>query len=348
MPEEKNLSNDAAIEHELPYISALVVTRNEKDFIEKCLLSLLNQTYPNNCYEIIIVDGMSTDGTKQIIQNTLNDYNRVHNEKEAIKFSIYDNPKKILASGWNIAVKQAIGKYVVRIDAHAYVDHDFLHKSVLVMMNVKDASCVGGAMQTISDNKTGKIITEALTSPFGVGGAKFRYMNSSGYVDTVAYGLYSKSVFDQIGYFNEGLVRTQDNDLHRRMRDAGMKFYYDPEIKSYYYSRNTLKKLCQQQFQNGKWTMINFRSRPGKMSLRHFIPFCFVMTVITLMLLGVIYPLFRVPVVSVILTHLICGLVFAIKRTRIMSHIVKLPIIFMLIHICYGIGSICGLFHKTV
>ena len=324
---------------EKTFVSAMIIVRNEENRIAKCLDSLLYQDYPADNYEIIIVDGESTDRTLDIVKERVE---LVKKEKSVPNLRIINNPKHILASGWNIGIKAAKGEYVIRPDAHAYVETNFISKNVETMLKVKNVSCLGGQMTTLSDSKAGKIIDQALSSPFGVGGSKFRYSKKAEYVDTVAYGLYKKSVFDEIGYFNEALIRTQDNDLHRRMKDAGMKFYLNPEIHSYYYSRDSYEKLIKQQFNNGKWTMINFLLRPGKMSIRHFIPLMFVLAILLTATVGVIvHSIWWLTLVGIFL-HLICGLYFAYKRTSLFSHMLILPFVFFLIHFSYGIGSING------
>ena len=313
-------------EKTLPFISAMIVARNEEKRIGKCISSLLHQDYPASCYEIIIIDGESTDATLDVIEE---ERAKAEIEGNIPEVRIVNNPKHILAAGWNIGIKEAKGEYVIRPDAHAYVEENFISKSVEVMLKVGDAACVGGQMTTLSDTKTGDIIKEALSSPFGVGGAKFRYQKTAGYVDTVAFGLYRKSVFEEIGYFNENLVRTQDNDLHRRMRDAGMKFYLDPEIHSYYYSRDSYKKLSRQQFNNGVWTMINFRLRPGKMSIRHFVPLGFVLAILATVIGGIIWHPIWILTAAGVLFHIICGFLFAARRSKQLSHIIILPLVFL-------------------
>ncbi len=326
---------------EKPFVSAMIVVRNEENRIAKCLDSLLCQDYPVDKYEIIIIDGESTDRTLDIVKERIE---LAKKERTVPSLRIVNNPKHILASGWNIGIKEARGEYVVRPDAHAYVETDFISKNVDTMLDIGNASCVGGQMTTLSDTKTGEIIKEALSRPFGVGGAKFRYSKEPGYIDTVAYGLYKRSVFDEIGYFNEVLVRTQDNDLHRRMRDAGMKFYLNPEIRSYYYSRDSYKRLVKQQFNNGKWTMINYLLRPGKMSIRHFVPLGFVLALLFTAFGGLFFHSIWWSTLIGLLLHLLCGLYFATKRTRQISHVAVLPFIFLLMHLSYGIGSISGFF----
>lgn len=333
-----------------PFISAMLVTYNEEEYIEQSLKSLINQTYPSDRYEIIIIDGGSTDKTNDIINSIISEHIASSDEKHVapIKISLYENPKKILAAGWNIGIRKAEGEYVIRIDAHAYATENFIEESVKTMLDVGDAVCVGGSMETISDSDMGELIKEALSSPFGVGGSKFRYKKEPGYVDTVAYGLYRKSIFEEVGYFDEQLVRTQDNDLHRKIRSMGGKFYLNPAIKSFYYSRNSIKKLSRQQFLNGKWTMINFLHRPGKMAIRHFIPFGFVVALCTCLIASLFLNPARFALAALLLSHLLCGLYFALKRTNKLGHAIKLPWLFILIHLCYGCGSFAGIFHKRI
>lgn len=333
---------------DFPFVSAMIVTLNEENYIEKCFRSLLEQDYPKDRYELIIIDGLSTDHTVDIIQKIYADYEHEHQGEFVPPISYLENPKYILASGWNIGIKAAKGEYVVRIDGHAYAAPDFIRQSVETMLSIEDAECVGGPITTVSDSDTGELIVEALSSPFGVGGSKFRYQTTPGYVDTVPYGLYRKSIFEKVGYFNEALVRTQDNDLHRRIRAVGGKFYLNPSIKSFYYSRNTIKKLAKQQMLNGKWTMINFRTTPGKMSIRHFVPFFFVVSLFSLLVIGFFHHYFWMLIPAEMLVHLLGGLYFGCKRTKGIGHQVKLPFCFLLIHFMYGIGSIVGLFsHKA-
>ena len=323
-----------------PLITAMIVVRNEAYRIRQCIASLLEQDYPSDCYEIIVVDGESEDKTLQTVKEEYTLHQTT--AKTLPELRIISNPKHILASGWNLGIQAARGDYVVRLDAHMFVRSDFLRKVIEVMEQVGDAACVGGSITTLGDTKSGEIIAEALTSPFGVGGSKFRYSKTAGYVDTVAAGLYKKSVFYEIGFLNEKLVRTQDNDLHRRMRDAGMKFYLDPEIHYYYYARNSYHKLIKQMYLNGKWSMINFLSRPGRMPLRYFVPMAFVLTELVALLGGIIFwPAWVFAVIGLLL-HLICGSYFAVKRTKKISHRIQLPIIFLSMHIFYGIGSLTG------
>lgn len=330
-----------------PFITAMIVARNEEIYIEKCFKSLLEQSYPADRYEILIIDGMSTDRTVAVAKEVEKKYATRYDQGQLyskVQVRYFDNPKKILAAGWNLGIQNAKGDYVVRIDAHAYADKDFLLNSMKTMLEVGDAVCVGGAMITETLSPRGEIIKEVLSSPFGVGGSKFRYMKEPGYVDTVAFGLYRKDVFERLGYFDEELERTQDNDMHRRIRADEGKFYLNPSIKTVYYSRDSVAKMIKQGFQNGKWTMINFKRHPGRMAIRHFVPFAFILALLVCLLLGFVFRTFWMIMLVGLALHLIVGCYFAFRRTKQMSHRLVMPLMFLLLHISYGTGSMVGVF----
>ena len=321
-----------------PFVSALLVTRNEKDYIRMSLMSLIEQTYPNNKYEIIIVDGGSTDGTLDIVKELQEKYNNDH-----FSISLVSNPKKILSCGWNIGIQTAKGEYVVRIDAHATAEKDFIEKSVETMQRV-DAVCVGGKLTSKSLNGEDDVISYVLSSPFGVGNSSFRVSEDEGYADTAVYGLYKKDIFGDAGYFDEKMVRNQDIEMHSRIKKTGGKFYFNPEIKSTYYTRNTIKKMLKQAYGNGQWNMVLLKRGSGALSIRHLVPFAFVLSIFGAILLGFLHPIFWIVGIVIIIIHFTLGLYFAIKKTRKISQILKMPFLFISLHFSYGLGYIRGIF----
>lgn len=324
---------------ELPFVSALLVTRNEKDYIRMSLMSLIEQTYPHDKYEIIIVDGESSDGTLDVIKELQDTYN-----SESFSISVVPNPKKILATGWNIGIQSAKGDYVVRIDAHASADKDFIEKSVETMQRV-DAVCVGGKLISKSLNGEDDVISYVLSSPFGVGNSSFRVSEEEGYADTAVYGLYKKEIFEKAGYFDEKMVRNQDIEMHSRIKKVGGKFYFNPEIKCTYYTRNTVKKMLKQAYGNGQWNMVLLKRGSGALSIRHLIPFLFVLGVIGSVILGFLHPLFWYIGIAAVLLHLALGLYFATKKTKNIKQIIIMPILFISLHFAYGLGYIRGIFN---
>lgn len=322
----------------LPFVSVLLVTRNEKDCIKKSLMSLINQTYPKDKYEILIIDGCSTDGSLDIIKELQNAYN-----KGGFTLRVVHNPKKILATGWNIGIRSSKGEYVVRLDAHATADPDFIEKSVMTMQRVA-AICVGGKLSSKSLNGEDNVISYVLSSPFGVGNSSFRVSKEEGYADTAVYGLYKKEIFEKVGYFDEKMVRNQDIEMHSRIKKEGGKFYFNPAIKSTYYTRNTVKKMLKQAFGNGQWNMVLLRRRCGALSFRHLVPFAFVLSLIGAIILGFLYPIFWIAAAIVILIHLVLGIYFASEKTKKVHQIFAMPFLFISLHIAYGAGYIRGLF----
>lgn len=322
-----------------PFVSALLVTRNEKSYIEKSLRSLIDQDYPKDCYEIIVIDGMSDDGTAEQIEKI------IASVGQNLSMRLIRNEKRILAAGWNLGIQSAKGEYVIRIDAHAEVEPDFLEKNVQTMLSV-DAVCVGGKLITKSLSGDSGLIAKVLSSPFGVGNSSFRTSDTAGYTDTAVYGLYKKEIFEKAGYFNEEFVRNQDIEMHGRIKKAGGKFYFNPQITCVYYSRNTVKKMLKQAFGNGKWNMVLLKKDTASLSLRHLVPFAFVLY-LALSLIGGIFwwPIWAL-CGAVLVLHLLLGLVAALAKTRKFTELLAMPVLFMLLHIAYGAGFFSGLFVK--
>lgn len=326
------------MEKVLPFVSALLVTRNEKDYINISLESLLNQTYPKSSYEIIVIDGYSDDGTIEIIKDLQEEC-----KKESFSLRILSNDKQILASGWNIGIREAKGNYVVRIDAHSTAAPDFIQKSVETMQRV-EAVCVGGKL--ISKSLTGgdEAVSKVLSSPFGVGNSSFRVSDKEGYADTAVYGLYKKSVFEKVGFFDEKMVRNQDIELHSRIKNAGGRFYFNPEIECTYYTRNTVKKMIKQAYGNGYWNMVLLKKGSDALSIRHLVPFVFVLYLIFSFVFGFMWHWIWIVALCVLVLHLIMGVCFSLKKTNKFSEIIRMPFLFMFLHLSYGYGYLRALF----
>ena len=323
-----------------PFVSFIIVSRNEEKYISRCIDSILKQTYPKDLYELIIVDGESTDKTLSIINDIIEEEKKI---SPFFKIRVLKNEKLILSSGWNIGIKASNGDYVVRVDAHSEVAKDFIEKSVETILR-HDAICVGGKLVTKPLEGDDGAVSKVLSSPFGVGNSSFRVSNKAGYSDTAVYGLYNKIVFEKVGYFDERFVRNQDMEFHSRVKRAGEKFYFNPEIVSVYYSRNTIKKMLKQGFQNGKWGMILLKHDMKGPSLRHLVPFLFVLYLFLSIGFGFLFHPIWYLCIGVVFLHLILGFVFSIKKTKRFVEIVKMPIMFFLLHFMYGLGFIAGLF----
>lgn len=220
-------------------VSIGVVALNEEKTLPSLFEDFKMQTYPHDEIEIILVDGISTDDTKNIMQD-------FKENNDFMEVKILDNPKKIQSAGWNIVIKNFTGDVLVRIDAHSSVPKDFIEKNVRNIESGEDVS--GGKRPNIIDDNTGykKMLLEAESSMFGSGIAPFRNASGKKYVKSMFHAMYKREVLEKVGFFNEKLLRTEDNEFHYRIRKAGYKLCYDDNIISYQHTRNSLSKMIKQ------------------------------------------------------------------------------------------------------
>lgn len=325
-----------------PFVTTMIVVRNEEKYIRTAILSFLNQNYPKDRMELIIIDGMSTDNTVQVARETVAEYIAANGPVEV---RYLENPKMNLAAGWNLGIQAAKGEYVVRIDAHAQADHQMVSKCVQILQTHEDVACAGGRVEAQPLTDRGRIISYVQSSPFGVGNAKFRYSTQSGYVDTVAYGVYRKSIFKKAGLFNEAFQRNQDNDMHGRIKACGGKFYLDASVSSLYHPRETIKGMMKQGFGNGKWVIIGYRKSEKKegLSIRHMIPLLFVAANAVLGIGGIWFQLLRWGMLVMYLLYLGLSVYFGTQKTKRIDELLRWCACCWLFHISYGVGSLTQL-----
>jgi glycosyltransferase involved in cell wall biosynthesis len=318
-------------------ISFILVTYNEIGMIEKCLDSIIAQEYQE--FELIIVDGMSNDGTYEYITKFINNYNG------KIKIRLLINQKRILAAGWNIGLKVAEAPYVIRIDAHATIPIDFLSKNIYGLKKCDNkVAGIGGKIitKTIENNILTSTINLFYSSKVGVG-SSFRTKSKSGYSDTVPFALYEKEIFNIVGYFDENMKRNQDNDFHGRLRSHGYKLYYDTNIYSFYYARQNLGKAIQQMYGNGYWIILNAKKSIKSISGRHILPFIFLLSLIFNLVVCMIqnkYILISLEIITYILTINI-NLLLSNKKNY--KYLILSDIIFPILHISYGNGTLSSI-----
>jgi glycosyltransferase involved in cell wall biosynthesis len=228
----------------LPFISIIMPIRNEADFIERAIRSVLDNDYPAGRMEILVVDGLSDDGTREIVARL---------SKADSRLMMLDNPKRIAPAAMNIGLKAARGDLFIRVDGHVEIPADFIAKSIRCLHEHPEAWVAGGYIKTVADTFVGQAIASAMRSPIGVGNSRFRLGDYEGWVDTLAFGTHHKWIVDKIGYFDEELVRNQDDEFNLRIILAGGKIWMSKAIQSTYFSRGSLQKLWKQYFQYGFW-----------------------------------------------------------------------------------------------
>ncbi|MDR3050237.1 MAG: glycosyltransferase family 2 protein, partial [Oscillospiraceae bacterium] len=262
----------------LPSVSLVIPLRNEIKYIADCLQSILQQDYPLEKMQILFVDGHSTDGTAAFLQQAALAIPQIR---------VLHNPNKTVPYAMNIGIHACTTDYIVRLDAHAIYQADYVSKSIEALLRVP-CDNAGGVWDTRGRGYTGQAIAGALCTVFGVGNAHFRLGAQAGYVDTVPFGAFRRDLFDRIGLYDERLTRNQDNELNYRIRKHGGKVYLDPAIRCTYYCRDTLGGIMKMGFQNGLWNVVTMYLCPGAMGLRHFVPLLFVLATLGLPLLWLI------------------------------------------------------------
>lgn len=315
----------------------MIVARNEELNLSYLLNDIMNQTYSHNLIDIILVDSMSEDNTRKIMENyqTISDFNSV---------LILENSEKILAAGWNLAIQNSKTDLVVRIDAHASIPKDFIEKNIKVIEKGERAS--GGSRPNIlapkDENSWQKLLLEAEASIFGSSIAPYRNSKESKYVKSIFHGVYERSIFSEIGLLNTKLGRTEDNDIHYRMRKAGVKLSYNPEIISFQYVRSSLRKMIKQKYSNGYWIGLTMAIQPKCFSFYHFIPLFFLLSLIFSGLVFTCFPWLLVIILGLYIS-LLSVITLKITITNKSIIYLMLPFIIFLLHISYGTGTLHGL-----
>lgn len=317
-------------------ISFIVVAYNAAGSLGALLEDLLVQTIPHEQIEALLVDSASTDATRAIMLDFA--------KATPFEVKVLDNPRRWLASGINVALAAATGDAIIRLDAHARIPKDFLENNLRALARGEDivGGCVlGGAPSGAWES----VLRTVDTSRFCGGAAPFRNGGEARYVDTLAYALYRREVYDKVGLYDERLRRTEDNDMHYRMRKAGYRFYFSPDIVSYHAARATMRGQLRQKWGNGYWIGRTMRIQPRCFAPRHLIPALFVLALLCCLLL---LPFSAWPLLLLLSAYLACDLVFAVRGAlsqesgRLLA-LLTLPFLFPAVHVVYGVGTLAGL-----
>jgi len=319
-----------------PTVTVIVPCRNESRHIGACLRSILAQEPVPGGVEIIVVDGMSEDGTRKLLA----DFPTVR---------VVDNPRRITPCALNIGIRRARGRYIARMDGHNRYAPDYLRRSIEVLEET-GADNVGGAMICEANTPLQRAIAAAHHSPFSVGEARWHDPNYEGPADTVFCGMYRREVFGQIGLFDEELVRNQDDEFNLRLTRAGGVVWQSPLVRSWYHPRPTLAALFQQYLQYGYWKVRVIQKHRLPASLRHLVPALFIVALLVLPLVSVIWR----PAVFLWL-FVAAGYAFANLAASAMTAAFhgwelfwKLPRVFACYHFGYGCGFLLGGWHFLI
>ncbi len=321
------------------FLTIIIPCRKEEKYIGNCLDSILANDYPRDRLEILVVDGMSEDGTREIITK----YAQRHSF-----IKLLDNPKQIIPSAMNVGIRNANGKIIMKIDAHSIYPREYISNCVRFLSEYH-ADNVGGICKIIprSNTKIAEAIAFGLSHPFGSGNAHVKIGAKEPHLaDTVAFGCYRREVFEEIGLFNEELPGSSDMDFNTRLKRAGGKIVLFPEIFTGYYSDPDFKTFWKHNFSDGVWATYVLKFKSKAWSLRHWIPLIFVSSLIGLGVLSLIFHTFCwLPFALVVIytiVSLLASLQISIKKGNL-SYLLLLPIVFAIRHFAHGLGALFGM-----
>ena len=318
-------------------IKVVIPCRNERAYIGRCIDSILKAHSDGMEIEVAVVDGMSDDGTREIVS--------AYASKHACVLLV-DNPQRTTPFALNIGLRTMDYDVGIILGAHAEVSPDFFRTNLRVLREHPEVGCAGGIIKNVHENEMSRVISLAMASPFGVGNAHFRTGAKSGYVDTVAFGAYRKEVFEQCGFFDEELIRNQDDEFNFRITRHGFKIYLDPAIQSLYYVRGSFSKLYRQYFQYGYWKVFVNKKHRAITSLRQLAPPLWVLFVLVGWMGFIIHPLLGYAYAGLVLLYISIASMVALKSSRFQLPLTfKLLWCYFILHSSYGLGYLKGLLH---
>jgi len=310
--------------------------RNEERHIGGCLRSLAAQDYPLDRFEVLVVDGDSTDGSCRVAEEVA--------RETGLALRLLSNTRRSTPCGLNLGIAQARGEVISRVDAHAEVDPCFLSESVSALTE-SGADVVGGPIRSAGGGLLGGAIALAMSSPFGVGNAAFRYSREEQYTDTVPFPTYRRSVFERLGPFAEDLEWGEDDEFHYRLGDAGGRILLTPRVSSTYFTRPSLGALVRQYFRYGRVKVEVLRRHPRRRRVRQLVPGAFVLALAATGALATMRGRFALPLAVVAGAYGMVSLAASLRaagpaRRR---YLPVLPAAFACLHLSYGLGFLVGL-----
>ena len=325
-------------------VSVVIPCYNEERFIGNALEQLADQ-FDSDRYEIIVVDGLSNDNSRAVVE----DFRR---RRPEVSVSLVENPARNIPTALNLGVAAAKGTVIARMDAHAAPSDGYIRRCVEVLQTA-DAGVVGMPclVRAGADTTVARAIAAAVSHPFGIGDAKYR-LGAGGppqeSVDTVAFACFTKSLWQELGGFNESLLTNEDYDFNYRVRASGRQVILDRSGHCDYFARTSFKSLAAQYIRYGGWKARMLRLHPRSAKLRHLVAPCFVLSVLLLILMGIVWPpAFLVLTVELglyLFIALACSLQIAWSTRGSIGMFVLLPIAFLTIHVSWGASFLIDLF----
>lgn len=316
-------------------VSVVVPCKNEVLFIEECIKAIFNsELSQGTILNVFVVDGMSTDGTRDKVKELIQEFPNLH---------LLENKKETTPFGFNIGVKAQNFDYLQRVDARHIISANYIQTCIDHIEKDQSVWCAGGRLENSYINDTAKIIAEAMSTSFGMGIGNFRTLQKTGFTDTVTSPMYPKFVFEKIGYFDERLIRNQDDDFNFRVQKAGGKILFISEIFLKYYVRASLKNLRRQFYQYGYWKVFVNKKHKSITTLRQLVPVIFVAFLFLLPFSLLVPSLFLFMFLPVTILYLLFVLLFGFKHIKKSKNVSTALLVYPTMHITYGLGYFAGI-----
>jgi glycosyltransferase involved in cell wall biosynthesis len=319
-------------------VSIVIPMRNEERYIRSCLQSILANDVPRDSYEIIVVDGDSTDRSRELVEQM---------QKEYPQIKLLGNKARTVPPAMNIGIRAARGKYILRMDGHSEYPRDYI-RNCIEELERTGADNVGGRLITKpgSDSLVAKAIAHLTQNSIAVGNSKYRTGATGRYVDTVPFGAFRREVFDRVGLFREDLTRHQDFEFNARLRHAGGKIFLSPRIYLTYYNVPSFAKFMRQAYLNGVWCARAWTRYPVCFCLRHAAPLVFVAGLLSALVLGAVAKTFLWLALFGLAVYLAAASVAALQiaSNNGLRYLFITPPLMFSYHLVYGASTIAGFF----
>ncbi len=316
-------------------VSIIIPCFNEEKTIKELLMAIYAQSYPKEAIEVIISDGMSVDGTRRKIAEFMNEY-------RDLNILIVDNPHRNIPKALNLAIEKSTGKWLIRLDAHCKPAPDYLERSVSDL-EANLGENVGGIWEIVPsvNNWIGRSIAAAASHPLGVGDAQYRFTKKAQFVDTVPFGAFHRQLIDKIGGFNETLLSNEDYEFNTRIKENGGRIWLNPNIRSTYFARSTIRELARQYWRYGFWKWQMLKRHPKTIRWRQALPPVFVTSIIINLVMA---PFIKTALILLFFELLVYFIILVIGALPIMLRnkdarlIIGIPLSIATMHICWGAG----------
>ena len=331
----------------MPEISIIIPCYNEEKTIAQVLAAIQGQSIDIRTCEVVIADGMSSDKTREAVENFSNN----HHE---LSIRVVENPKRYIPSGLNTAIQASEGEYIVRLDGHCIPEKTYLERCINHLKS-GTADNVGGIWIIEPGDKTpiAKAIAMAASNLIGTGNAAYRQPGSQeGFVDTVPFGSFKRSLFDKIGMYDEALLSNEDYDLNVRIRNAGGSVYLDPKIECHYFARTTLRSLAKQYRRYGFWKQKMLRKYPDSIRWRQALPPMFILGILFLFCISILFPPLSLLLIAMLTLYLLLVMIAVVldKRSKQLTFIENILTVVSIIvmHFSWGFGFLVSLVQSFV